>query len=132
MEGQRYGVNETINDRTRGSIGEEQHIVQPKQAIRRQYGYSTVHTRDFMGPRFLKVSNRGMSESGIVQAMSQWAQSVSRGVPDGSIQAVVLSTLHCAESAKVACPLPRCTPRAPAVSLTWVLLGVLQIWFKIF
>jgi len=27
MEGQRYGVNETINDRTRGSRGEEQHSI---------------------------------------------------------------------------------------------------------
>ncbi len=46
------------------------YIVQPKQAIRRQYAYSTVHREDFMGPRFLRVSSRGMCEPRIVQEIS--------------------------------------------------------------
>jgi hypothetical protein len=47
------------------------YMVQTKRAIRRPYAYSPVHIEDFMGPRFLKVSNGVMSESRIVQAISK-------------------------------------------------------------
>ena len=67
-----------------GTTGEAKvkYIVQTKQAIRRPYAYSTVHPEHFMGPRFLKVSPGGMSESRLVQATSQCAQSVAHHVPD--------------------------------------------------
>ena len=45
-------------------------IVQTKQAIRRPYAHSTVHREDFMGPRFLRMLSRGMSEPRIIQETS--------------------------------------------------------------
>jgi hypothetical protein len=64
-------------------------MVQTKRAIRRPDVYSPIHTEDFMGPRFLKVSNGVMSESGMVQAISKCEQSVSYYLPDMLMYAVV-------------------------------------------